>query len=221
MTQITGVNLLVAPCCGARYKSPRYTFLNYSASAYWTDGWRENSLMPNDGGLRRCRCGKYVLVREMAYLGHSESSDWPWTEAAKADDLRHCLQQKCSLAFEAVVRRLYWQHLNHAYRDIYIAFRKDVVAQDDAAGTFTCPPFRPNVEQCLNMTRLAELLNDMRLEGSVIDTLLLSELYRELGHFDQAGKVLDDLRPIDRGTTSKVLEEMIEQRKAAPIRYRM
>ena len=33
-----GTITLVAPCCGARYAYPNYTYMNFSAWAYWTDG---------------------------------------------------------------------------------------------------------------------------------------------------------------------------------------
>jgi len=50
MTIISGVRIVAAPCCGARYAVPRYLSVNFMASRYWTDGWREGSLMPNDEG---------------------------------------------------------------------------------------------------------------------------------------------------------------------------
>jgi hypothetical protein len=31
--------------------------MNFSAFEYWKDGWRVQSPMPNDEGLRRCKCG--------------------------------------------------------------------------------------------------------------------------------------------------------------------
>jgi hypothetical protein len=50
VTIISGVRIVAAPCCGARYAVPRYLSVNFMASRYWTDGWREGSLMPNDEG---------------------------------------------------------------------------------------------------------------------------------------------------------------------------
>jgi hypothetical protein len=54
MTSICGYTIRGAVCCGARYKTPRYASINLMSSAFWTDGYREQSLMPNDHGLRRC-----------------------------------------------------------------------------------------------------------------------------------------------------------------------
>ena len=65
MTIIRGVRIVAAPCCGARYAAPRYVSMNFMAFEYWTDGWRDGSLMPNDEGLRRCKCGRFVLMRDL------------------------------------------------------------------------------------------------------------------------------------------------------------
>lgn len=177
--------------------------------------------MPNDGGLRRCLCGKFVLLRELVSIGHAESAQLPYLELVKSKDIKHCLAQGGSLIFEQAVRRFYWQDLNHAYREAYIAFRAEVLAHDLLAGTFSVPPFEPTPEQYQNMVHLSALINDERLKGNLIDLQLLAELYREMGQFDQAGLVLKNLRPIDRGTTSELLEEMISLEQTAPIRYRM
>ncbi len=52
MTIIRGVRIVAAPCCGARYAVPRYVSMNFMAFEYWTDGWCDGSLMPNDQVLR-------------------------------------------------------------------------------------------------------------------------------------------------------------------------
>jgi hypothetical protein len=54
--------------------------MNFSAFEYWTDGWREQSPMPNDEGLRRCKCGRFVLMRELVEIGTAEASDLPRIE---------------------------------------------------------------------------------------------------------------------------------------------
>ena len=64
MTIVSGVRIVAAPCCGAHYAAPRYRSMNFMAFEYWTDGWREGSLMPNDEGLRRCTCGQFILMKE-------------------------------------------------------------------------------------------------------------------------------------------------------------
>jgi hypothetical protein len=54
--------------------------MNFMAFEYWTDGWRDGSLMPNDEGLRRCKCGQYVLVRDMVAVDTADSSELPYMD---------------------------------------------------------------------------------------------------------------------------------------------
>ena len=77
MTIIKGKRIVAAPCCGARYALPHYVSMNFSASEYWTDGWREDSLMPNDAGIRHCSCGRFLLINELIWIETVESSDLP------------------------------------------------------------------------------------------------------------------------------------------------
>ena len=64
MTMVRGVRIVAAPCCGAQYALPNYMSMNFSAFAFWTDAWRDGSLMPNDEGLRRCACGQFFLLKD-------------------------------------------------------------------------------------------------------------------------------------------------------------
>ena len=75
MTIVRGVQIFASPCCGAQYAFPRYVSMNFSAFEYWTDGWREWSLMPNDEGLRRCKCGQFVVIKDMVPVEKTEASD--------------------------------------------------------------------------------------------------------------------------------------------------
>ena len=71
MTSYAGYTISAAECCGVRYAIRRYRSINFSLSCYWIDGYRENSLMPNDHRLRQCKCitltinaGKYLVFRK-------------------------------------------------------------------------------------------------------------------------------------------------------------
>lgn len=67
MTRTVGYIIKGAPCCGARYKTPRYSSMNWMSAAFWSDGYREQSLMPNDHGLRRCLT--YLKRSELRAIG--------------------------------------------------------------------------------------------------------------------------------------------------------
>jgi hypothetical protein len=69
MTRITGFTLIASPCCRVLYKTPQYGSINLSAMGYWTDGHKEFGLMPRGGGLRKCKCGQFYLLREAIKFG--------------------------------------------------------------------------------------------------------------------------------------------------------
>ena len=93
MTIIKGKRIVAAPCCGARYALPHYVSMNFSASEYWTDGWREHSLMPNDEGLRHCRCGRFLHISELICLETVESSDLPAMDRVPGILLPKCIAE--------------------------------------------------------------------------------------------------------------------------------
>ena len=188
MTMIRGVHLLAAPCCGARYKAPRYLSMNFSAWAYWTDGWRDNSLMPNRSALRRCTCGQFILVNDLVELGTADASELPYIEDVPEEQLQECILALTNEALELEARLAYWRHLNHPYRDKYRTHRDAEEAATEAAwraanperklppgvskrwarkapqyvrppnSPFTYPAFEPTAEQLENMAQLTRLL---------------------------------------------------------------
>lgn len=51
--------------------------MNFSADAHWTDGWNERSLMPNEDGIRRCKCGQFLMLGQMDEDETQDGSDLP------------------------------------------------------------------------------------------------------------------------------------------------
>ena len=127
MTIVRGVQIFASPCCGAQYAFPRYMSMNFSAFEYWTDGWREWSPMPNDEGLRRCKCGQFVLIKDMVPVekievpdaGEDEQNDLPHMDRVPDELLPECIVKASSEDMEVAARLDYWRHLNHEYRDRY------------------------------------------------------------------------------------------------------
>ena len=193
MTKVRGVRILKAPCCGAQYLALNYVSMNFSAFSYWTDGWRDTNLMPNDGGVRRCQCGHYLLLSDFVEIGTAEDSDLPHTIRVPAEQLPKCIAAADNPGLEAAARLGYWHHLNHPYRDLYCEhrdaeeavtrvaweqanpdrrtrwdkfLRRSVpVYERPADSPFTYPAFEPSEEQIHNMLRLTELL--LAPDGSV------------------------------------------------------
>jgi len=248
MTRISGVHILAAPCCGARYRSPRYLSVNFSAQAFWTDGWREESLMPNDEGLRRCQCGRFILHRHLVRLETAESSELPGIDSVPDEQLPECIATTDEDDVERAARLEYWRSLNHPYRDRYRAHREAEEAATQAAweaanpdrrtrwdkllgreapqyrrpagSPLTYPPFEATPIQQENMTRLVTLLMATgEAQGGDL-TLVLAELHRELGQFDAARAVLAMLPEDEASVTSRLIGELIDERHTGPVRYR-
>lgn len=129
MTRITGFTIVASPCCRTLYSTPQYGSINLSAMGYWTDGAKEHGLMPGGGGLRKCKCGQFYLLREAINLGFEAGPETPHAQFVDAADLADATQSP-SPTVELVARREYWKHLNDPYREIYRAHRK---AEDNAA----------------------------------------------------------------------------------------
>ena len=132
MTRVTGHTLIASPCCRTLYKRVRYSSMNFSAFEFWTDGWRDGALMPLDGGLRRCQCGSFFLLREAIDMDLPASEETPFPEHVKDSDLPTAIANASTQALAIVARRNYWRALNHPYREKYRAHRDLEMAQTQA-----------------------------------------------------------------------------------------
>ena len=99
--------------------------------------------------------------------------------------------------------------------------RKPVAPPPIADKPFSVPPYQPTQLQLENMTRLLDLLLEKVHEPYGPDMLEVAEIYRELGRFDEAKEALNQCPEDDRGTSDKVVAEMIDKAVTAPVRYRM
>ena len=85
--------------------------------------------MPGGGGLRKCKCGQFYLLREATALGLEAGPETPHTQFVDAADLADATQSPHK-AVELVAYRQYWMQLNDPYRDLYRAQQK---TEDQAA----------------------------------------------------------------------------------------
>lgn len=250
MTIVRGVIAVAAPCCGARYSIPRYASMNFSAFEYWTDGWRELSPMPNDEGLRHCKCGQFVLLKNLVQVDANEGADLSYMNHVSADQLPDCIEKAVDEEMEIAARLEYWRHLNHGYRDRYRQHREAeeaaIKAEWEAAnpdkrswwaklrrvqptsylrpanGPFTYPQFQPTRDQLENMVRLTEVLTYWGdASGGGNYILQLAELYREQGLFHEAESMIQKVADDAVGVTSQLIARLIKERDTAPMRYRM
>lgn len=249
MTIIRGVRIMAAPCCGARYSAPRYLSMNFMAFAFWTDGWRDHSLMPNGEGLRRCSCGKFLLFKDLFEIETAEASDLPYISHVTPDQLPTCIAASTNEEIEIAARLEYWRDLNHPYRESYRSHRDAEEAENKAAWEaqnpdkrtwwdkirgreapafirtedmrFTVPQFEPSGTQLENMKRLCELLIETPGKSLFRCNITLAELYREQGRFSEASKMISAVKLKDEGITSKLITKLISEEQNALIRYRM
>jgi len=223
--------------------------MNFMALEYWTDGWRECSLMPNGAGLRRCTCGQFVLMKELVEIGSAEASDLPRIDKVPDDLLPECIEQTDREDLEVAARLEYWRCLNHPYRERYRLHRDAEEDSTKAAwetanpdrrtrwdkfrglktptyrrlpgSPFTYPAFEATDEQLQNMKRLSEILLGWVKASRRGYILELSELYREQGRFAEAEQVIVALNNNEVGITSRLITDLVKAKKPAPMRYMM
>lgn len=132
MTRVAGFELVGSPCCQTLYAKARYSSINFSSSAYWTDGKREDSLMPNDGGLRKCQCGTYFVLSECMHTGLKATEPFYFPSHVSTSDLPLAIHAAHSQEVELAARRAYWFSLNDPYREQYKAHREAEQAANEA-----------------------------------------------------------------------------------------
>lgn len=132
MTRLVGRTIIASPCCKALYGTPKYASMNFMAYGYWTDGDKEHSLMPTDGGLRMCQCGTAFLLRDTISLDIDAGDDIPPTSYVESAQLPQIIAATKSPRVEVTARRNYWRDLNDEYRVTYRAYRENEEALEQA-----------------------------------------------------------------------------------------
>ena len=246
---IQGVRIRATPCCGKLYASPNYVSMNFMSFGFWTDGWREDSLMPNETGLRQCDCGIFVKLKDMTDIRKEENSELPRMEQIPGELLQDCIKQAKDEDMQVLARIAYWRYANHEYRNKYRVHR-DAEEEESkkiwkllqnqtnkwwkkflriplpeyrrsSNSPFTYPPFEPNAIQIENMTILSDMLLEIQKQESGRYVTTLAELYRELGRFEEAKAQIQAISENEIGTTSKLMTDLIDKKETALIRYRM
>jgi hypothetical protein len=230
-----------------QYSRRRYASINYSSSEYWTDGYREKSLMPNDRGLRRCRCGNFFLQQELIVVGHVATNDVPSTPMVDPEELPQAFAHARNPSIELVARLDYWQHLNHPYRERYRAHREVEDAATKAVWEASNPDLRNPLQKALNLGRVPKytpladrpvtfpafepsaaqrenMMAALDLIPGAADAeryaLERVELHRELGQFNEAREVLHAVDGATYPTLHRLTTRLIDMEVTAVVRYR-
>jgi hypothetical protein len=248
MTSVSGYSLVIAPCCLAAYTTPQYASINLTAKEYWSDGYKEAALYVEDGGLRKCGCGVFYLLRDAKRLDEEPEPDIPQAQRLEPKDIHQAIQST-SKPIELWARRLYWRHLNHEYRATYRARMdaadqcgnrpgtgsssrsrwtelvgrinplKKSVPRSGPAESISPPPYEPSATQIANAERLIELIEEGIHEVQTPDMVEVAELYRELGLFDQARGAMARSSHGRTRLPTKLVSDMITKGQRAPFRY--
>lgn len=104
--------------------------MNLSASGYWTDGAKENSLWSTAGGLRMCRCGTVFLLMDAIKIDIEAGPEITEAEDVNPKDLPRVISKASSPRLEVMARRNYWRHLNDAYRVEYREHQEKKIAME-------------------------------------------------------------------------------------------
>jgi hypothetical protein len=248
MTSISNYFLIENTCCRTLYAAPEYSSINLSAREYWSDGHKEAALFVEDGGLSKCSCGAFYLLREALRLEEKPEPDTQVVQPIEDSDLPLAVKS-CSKPIELQARRLYWRYLNHEYRLVYKAhmvasaqgkIRSSAAARlvslclelavkgllpdrDKAKASIATPdnhpPFEPSADQKLNMERLIELIQERGHDDQPSDMAEVAELYRELGLFDQAKEAINRSSPDRTRLPIKLIARMIDSKQRAPFSF--
>lgn len=240
MTRIVGKSLIGTPCCHSVYYTPLYGSINYSATAYWTDGYKENSLATSVDGLRKCKCGAFYFLKDAVGLGTNTDPDIQPAQPVLAADLADATlsDQK---PIELAARLAYWHYLNHPYREQYRAHRDKLNKKPtriqalsknlldwmtinkkppaDPNKPFSMPDYQPSQLQIDNMERLLELLLNIENEAKT-NLIDIAEIYRELGRIDQASAALDMHTGVNDQRRKDAVRFLIKDRLTGPARHR-
>jgi hypothetical protein len=248
MTSISNYFLIQTPCCRTLYAAPEYSSINLGAREYWSDGHREAALFIEDGGLSKCACGEFYLLRDALRLEEKSEPDTQIVEPLEAADFPVAVQS-CSKPIELQARRMYWRYLNHDYRNVHrtriatsvqsknrsragmrllllcakLVGRTFRITRSNAFMPDAMPinqaPFKLSADQKLNMMRLLELIQDGGHDVQHPDLVEVAELYRELGLFEQARGAINCSSPDRTRLPIKLIADMIDREEQAPFLY--
>ena len=202
--------------------------------------------MPNDHGLRRCKCGNFFLVRELLEIKRVETTDIPQADLVHPEDLVHAISSSRTKEIELAARLGYWHHLNHPYRDSYKAHRdmedaaypasSEAMADNKrswwqkllkldarqkplpADHPISFPAFDASEEQKENMDALIDLMSASFQDLRQIEIV---ELYREAGRFADASRALNRLGDDAKSAPYALITELITKEVSAPVRYKL
>ena len=160
MSRITSYQLISTNCCHSKYSLLPFYPLPSTNQNRWTDGHVEIGLAPDDGDLKKCRCGSWFL----------ESQAMPAGVIHKPIDYR---EATWDIKLEAWLRKEKGETIQEAMQRLFRVRPKDVIS----VPPFEIPPFAKRLED-------EELINFIESDTSDIDLLIIARrrYWRYLNH---------------------------------------
>jgi hypothetical protein len=191
MTTYGGTSILQCSSCAGHISQQLLASGNTFGARYWTDGWRDAPMLPDQPSLVKCpHCSAKIWVsdlEEVAELDPFSESDPEFAGAAGYIDLSPAdylsyVTENADLSNERqrYVRMYAWWRGNDARRDA----AEPVALSEDERG---------------NMVKLAALLNS----DDDNDRVMRAEIMRQLGEFSVAKEILS-------GSFSDEMQQAIE-----------
>jgi hypothetical protein len=189
--------------CGELFSQDTIGSGNTFGATQWTDGKLDAPMLPDQPALVKCpTCSAVVWIEEQEVVG--EISKWgsrgetnPAFENAQSydtptfDDYIEFLNLgSCNKEQQRYVRLRAWWHSNDFQR-------------------FTGSEFPPTDSKIANMEAFALLLD----EHDETDRLMKAEVYRELGKFENADRLLEQPFSDAMTPTVDLIRELVRQRE--------
>lgn len=241
MSLITRYQLINTNCCHSKYSLLPFYPLPSTNQNRWTDGYVEVGLAPDDGDLKKCKCGSWFLESQAMSAGEIHKpieyreETWDlkleaWLRKGKGETTQEAMERlfrvrpkdvmpilpvqippiakrledeelinviesdSSDINLLIVARRRYWRYLNDPYRESCVGIQP--------GDTCKYPAYEPSAAQRDNMRCLIFMLEAARSQNR----MEISELYRELGEFENSMRAL--------GSVTDQTKSAIEQQES-------
>jgi ADP-ribosylglycohydrolase len=200
MTSVSGITVVTAPCCGARYQKPAFSSINMRGRQTWSDGYWFGELFNPRAKICECPCGAMFLTRDaedVAYFDFDEIETDSTGEAQMADALPYLpvmrsnriAQVMLSADFagftndeiELEMRLAFWHLLNHPYRMLQCEeptpskpvrrLERGVLPEDSAHSTAQDDPVAQYLQNNINTAIPWKTLSESDVDHLITDNL--------------------------------------------------
>lgn len=201
--------IFTCPKCNAPMRRGSLQSGNACLAKYWTDGKREAPMLPEFPSVTKCKaCKNFFWIEDTKTIGaipyfHRNKPDYPddWRNAPRIDELT--IDEYNEAANLGIG--------NTIYREIHLRLRLWWLINDIGRGKkITRLTNKLKALKKENLEKLGALLDERKTEQKIMK----AEIYRELGHFNTALKLLKTI-PDDSKHIVQQLEILCKEKNIA------